>query len=226
VTVPAAGLVLGTVDMSTVPPTFSGQQVQLTPTVANTQPGNINALVGYTTGLSAGAATPNTITANNAMSLFTQVSGALPPAGPYNPPYFSGNIELNPSLSLRALGVGDQFSGTAQDTNAGAAMAAASLLLNRQLTFSTTGISGTNTIDGASSAMTVGIGQDLSNTTNSITELTTAATQIQQAIAPRSEVSLDNEMGKLVVLQNLYQANARVVSTVSKLLDTLIQLPT
>ncbi|MEJ0067700.1 MAG: flagellar basal body rod C-terminal domain-containing protein [Pseudomonadota bacterium] len=236
VTVPAAGLVLGTVDMSTVPPTFTGQSVQLTPSVANTQPGNIAALIGFTniattspvsSGLTTAAGGGGVVVAtNNTMDLFTQSSGALPAAGPYTPPYFSGNIELNPNLSLRALLVGDQFASTASDSNAGAAMAAASLLVNRQLTFSTTGIAGTNTIDGASAASIVTTGQDLSNTTNSITELTTAATQIQQAIAPQSEVSLDTEMGKLVTLQNLYQANARVVSTVSQLLDTLIALPT
>jgi flagellar hook-associated protein 1 FlgK len=236
VTVPAAGLVLGTVNMSTNPPTFSGQKTQLTPTVAGTQPGDFLAMTGYTTGLSAGAGATGQVFANNTMTLFTQSSGALPPAGPYNPPYFSGNIELNPNISLRALAVGDQqlttginpaqgFSTTA-DTNAGAAAAAASLLLNRLLTFSTTGISGSHTIKDAASALTVGIGQDLANANNKIVDLTTANTQIRQAIAPNSEVNLDNEMSKLVVLQNLYQANARVVSTVSKLLDTLIALPT
>jgi flagellar hook-associated protein 1 FlgK len=205
-------VVLGTLNMSTNPPSFIGATANLTPTIAGQLPGFIAPLAGNTSGLSAGAGPPSNITISSGASLA--------------PPYYSGTIELNPNLNLRALAVGDQFSGTANDSNAGAAMAAASLLVNRQVTFSTTGISGTQSIEQGATAMTVGIGQDLSNVNNSITELTTAGTQIQQAIAPRSEVSLDNEMGKLVTLQNLYQANARVVDVVSKLLDTLIALPT
>ncbi len=241
VTVPVGGYVLGTVDMSPSPPnapTFSGQQVQLTPTVAGTQPGDIKALTGYTSGLSTGASAPTASFVNNTMTLFTQVSGALPPAGPYNPPYFSGNIELNPNISIAALAQGDAqsaaganptagFAGVA-NSDAGAAQSAASMILNRLLNFQTTGLKqpAAQTLEQGSASLVVGVGQDLANANNKITDLTTANTQIQQAIAPNSEVNLDTEMAKLVVLQNLYQANARVVSTVSKLFDTLIALPT
>ena len=234
VTVPAyvaatntGGLVIGTVDVTTNPPTFAGQQVQLTPTVAGQVPGDVEALTGYTTGLSvtAGATTPTASSVNNTMTLFTTMSGALPPfPGPFTPPYYSGTIELNPNISLRALAVGDQFAGTTPDSNGGAAAAAAAMLNNRQFAFTTTGIAGTATLGTASAGVTVGIGQDLANTNNSITGLTTAATQIQQAIAPQSEVNLDQQMSQLVVLQNAYSANARVVTTVNSMLDTLVNL--
>ncbi|MBI3517182.1 MAG: hypothetical protein HY060_24375 [Proteobacteria bacterium] len=369
------GIVLGTVDVSTNPPTWVGNDVALTPSVANTQPGKINALYADTTNLAGGAAGSNAVTnvtTNNVMTLFTQsdnkipstaltLTGALPASGAahafpgdsvvssaftlttdlgnqytatiaYRPtvsttnngwdvvitslipigsapavaslnynsaastggivigtldtttnppptfqavgsvkgipgavsdpskypghiepiignaaaivvgaasaagvpvatndvsaPYYAGNIELNPNIGLRALQVGDQFSATAANTNVGAAAGAAQTLLNRVLTFSTLGLAGSQTLQAGAGAMTVGIGQQLANANNSIVELTTANTQIQQAIAPNSEVNLDNEMSKLVVLQNLYNANARVVSTVSKMLDTLINLPT
>ena len=364
------GLVLGTVDVSTNPPTFNGANLPLTPTVANTQPGKINALYADTTGLSAGASAPTAIKTNNTMTLFTQSDTKLPsttitatgslPAGNGAPaadtaasaaftlttdlgnqysatmafrpstkntngwdvvitsliplgtspaagslnytagaagvsgtggliigtydastnpptfqsagtvtgipgvttaasgfpghiepvtitgittgaataptvtaiandvtaPYYSGNIELNPNIGLRALQVGDQFANSTANTNVGAAAGAAQTLLNRLITFSTLGLAGTQTLEAGAGAMTVGIGQQLATANNSIVELTTANTQLQQAIAPNSEVNLDNEMSKLVVLQNLYQANARVVSTVSQLLDTLINLPT
>jgi flagellar hook-associated protein 1 FlgK len=363
----SGGLVLGTVDMSTNPPTFNGNALSLTPTVANTTPGKIDPLIGMTTGLSAGAGTPTSVTANNTMTLFVQsdghiprttmtLTGTLPAAAAfpgdsassaaftlttdlgnqynatlaYRPsstnastfdvvissltpignapaagnlaynaaastggivigsfdtsqapptfhsneaisdipahssapslfpghiepisasstvaiaagvptvgaitatndvtaPFYSGNIELNPTITARALQVGDQFANTVADTNVGAANAAAQTLLNRQFTFDTLGIAGNQTLQVGSGAVTIGIGQQLANANNSIVDLTTANTQIQQAIAPQSEVNLDNEMSKLVVLQNLYQANARVVSTVSQLLDTLINLPT
>jgi flagellar hook-associated protein 1 len=235
VTVPAysqaastGGIVIGTVDVSTNPPTFAGQQVQLTPTVANTQPGDINALTAYTTGLTAGGASPGTIGAispNNTMTVFTDMDGQLPPAaGPFTPPYYSGTIELNPNIDTRALAVGDQFSATAADTNAGAAQAAATMLNNFQFNFTTTGIAGAQSLESAAGAVTIGIGQNLANSNNTITTLTTAATQIQQAIAPQSEVNLDTQMGQLVVLQNAYAANARVVTTVASMLDTLIDL--
>jgi flagellar hook-associated protein 1 FlgK len=222
-----AGVVLGTVDVSTNPPTFSGAAAQLTPTVAGQQPGDIGPLTAYTTGLTgvAGAGAPTAVTSNNAMTLFTDMEGALPPAGgPFTPPYYSGTIEANPNISDRALAVGNQFSGTAADTNAGAAQAAASMLNNFNFTFTTTGIAGSQTLEAAAGAVTVGIGQNLANTNNSITTLTTAATQIQQAIAPQSEVNLDTQMGQLVVLQNAYAANARVVTTVASMLDTLVDL--
>jgi flagellar hook-associated protein 1 len=236
VTVPATGLTLGTVDMSTTPPTFSGQQVQLTPSTPNQQPGTIAPLTADTSGLTTGAAqTPTQIFANNTMTLFTDMAGALPPAGgPFTPPYYSGTIEVNPNISAAALAVGDQqlvtgtnpsqgFTAT-PGSNAAAAAAAASMLNNFQFTFTTTGIKGTQSIESAAGAVTIGIGQSLANSNNSITSLTTAATQIQQAIAPQSEVNLDTQMGQLVVLQNAYAANARVVTTVASMLDTLISL--
>lgn len=237
-------LVLGTVDMSTNPPTFAGQQVQLTPNPAtpNAQPGTIAALTGFTSGLIAGAGTPTQIFSNNAMTLYTTMSGGLPPAaGPFTPPYYSGTIELNPDLNSTNLLVGDQqltnpaapppqIANPAQPfqanagTFAGAAMAAATMLNNFNFAFTTTGIAGTQTLEQASGAITVGVGQNLANTNNSITSLTTAATQIQQAIAPQSEVNLDQQMAQLVVLQNAYSSNARVVTTVNSMLDTLVNL--
>ena len=382
VTVPAyngaantGGIVIGTVDVSTVPPTFAGQQVQLTPAVANTQPGTIGALTAFTNGLSTGANAPTAITANNKMTLFVQsdgvvpqtsltMTGTLPPAGveqfqdtaasnaftlttdlgnqytatvayrPQTPgangsgyqvvvtsltplngapavgnlnytagavgvagtggivigtfngassppafnavgtitgipasintpsqfpghiepivansavtqaagaptigvgfaaannvtaPYYSGNIEVNPNISLRALQVGDQFANTAADTNVGAAMSAASQIINNQFAFTTSGITGTQTLEAGAGQSTINVGQNLANANNQITTLSTANTQINQAIAPQSEVNLDTQMSQLVVLQNLYQANARVVTVTNALLDTLVSLPT
>jgi flagellar hook-associated protein 1 FlgK len=236
VSAPPPNLVLGTVDMSTTPPTFSGQQLQLTPAVANQQPGTIEPLTAETSGLTTGAAqAPTQIFANNTMTLFTDMAGALPPAGgPFTPPYYSGTIQVNPDISATALAIGDQqlvtgtnptqgFTAT-PGSNAGAAAAAASMLNNFQFTFTTTGIAGTQSLESAAGAVTIGIGQSLANSNNSITSLTTAATQIQQAIAPQSEVNLDTQMGQLVVLQNAYAANARVVTTVASMLDTLVEL--
>jgi flagellar hook-associated protein 1 FlgK len=208
------GLVIGTFDSASVPPTFQSTgtitAIPATGTAPALFPGHILPIVANSTVVIGAFTGPGVVTATNDVTA----------------PYYSGNIELNPNLSLRALAVGDQFAATLPDTNAGAAMAAATALNNFQFAFSTTGISGNQTLGVGSGAMTIGIGQDLANTNNQITTLTTANTQIQRAIAPNSEVNLDTEMSHLVVLQNLYQANARVASTVTHLLDTLIQLPT
>ena len=208
------GIVIGTLDTTTSPPTFftTGTPAAI-PTTGSAPaqfPGHIEPINGNSAAIAVGAA----------------AAGAAVAVNDLTAPFYSGNIELNPNLSLRALAVGDQFAATTADTNAGAAQAAASALNNNQFTFATSGISGKQTLETGAGAISIGIGQDLANTNNKIIDLTTANTQIQQAIAPNSEVNLDQEMSKLVVLQNLYQANARVVSTVSKLLDTLIALPT
>ncbi|HUA56223.1 MAG TPA: flagellar basal body rod C-terminal domain-containing protein, partial [Candidatus Sulfotelmatobacter sp.] len=367
------GYVVGTVTFppgalaaGTQPQSFAGQQIQLVPTVANTQPGTIGPVTAFTTGLTeAAASAPNNVTSNNTLTLFTQTNSQIPnttikfggtlsaapvfpgdtaqsaaftittdlgnqytatavyrptsnntgwqvvinslvpigsaPAvgnlnyngaastggiviGGFDPstspptflstdqiagiptsssapsqfpghiepiefdststiaigavaapvvsavtqnvtaPYYSGDIEVNPNISLRALQVGDQFAGTAADTNGGAAAAAASALVNNQFTFTTAGIAGTQTLEVGAGQSTINVGQDLTNANNQITTLNTANTQITQAIAPQSEVNLDTQMSQLVVLQNLYQANARVVTTANQLLDTLVNL--
>ncbi|MBV8168529.1 MAG: hypothetical protein JO021_17170, partial [Alphaproteobacteria bacterium] len=206
------GLVIGSYDSSTNPPTFFSTGAMTAIPAASTLPSKfpghlepITAITGVTTGaITAGT----TVTATNNITS----------------PYYAGNIQLSPTVNLRALQVGDIFKNTTQDNNVGAAQSAASALLNQVMNFSTSGIAGSQTLQNGSAAMIVGIGQDLSTATNKTTELTTAATQIQQAIAPNSEVNLDTEMSKLVVLQTAYQANAKVVTTVTSLLDTLINL--
>ncbi len=47
---------------------------------------------------------------------------------------------------------------------------------------------------------------------------------LQQRFNDSSGVNIDQEMGNLLVLQNSYAANARVLSTVKEMLDTLLQL--
>ncbi|HEY2594383.1 MAG TPA: flagellar basal body rod C-terminal domain-containing protein, partial [Chloroflexota bacterium] len=39
-----------------------------------------------------------------------------------------------------------------------------------------------------------------------------------------SGVNIDNEMGNLIVLQNAYAANARVMSVVQSMMTTLLQI--
>jgi flagellar hook-associated protein 1 FlgK len=49
-------------------------------------------------------------------------------------------------------------------------------------------------------------------------------TTLQQRFNDSAGVNVDQEMGNLLTLQNSYAANARVLSAVKDLLDTLMQM--
>ena len=53
-----------------------------------------------------------------------------------------------------------------------------------------------------------------------------AVTALQARFNATSAVSIDTEMANLLTLQNSYAANARVMSTVKAMLDSLMQVPT
>jgi flagellar hook-associated protein 1 FlgK len=67
-----------------------------------------------------------------------------------------------------------------------------------------------------------------SNATNAATNLQTGQQIVVNALQSRfnsiSAVNIDTEMSNLLSLQNAYGANARVMSTVKAMLDTLMQM--
>ncbi|MFD2262711.1 flagellar hook-associated protein FlgK [Lacibacterium aquatile] len=180
-----------------------------------------------------------------------EATGAPPTTGnaPYDTPdYFAGNIRVNPAYnssnpaSWEALRVGDTIANTSagldsQPQDIQNAQTIQDWLLNGTLTFDTTyttsgtspytlssNIAGTRTIRDAASTMTVRTAQVVSRSESKAKELTTYDTQFQQALASTSEVNIDEEFQQIITLQNLYQANARVVQTTQALLDELINL--
>jgi flagellar hook-associated protein 1 FlgK len=54
----------------------------------------------------------------------------------------------------------------------------------------------------------------------------TVVTALQQRFNNQSGVSIDTEMSNLIALQNAYGANARVMSTVEQMMQTLLQIGT
>ena len=48
-------------------------------------------------------------------------------------------------------------------------------------------------------------------------------TALQQRVNSESGVSIDTEMSNLISLQNAYSANARVMSTIQQMMNTLLQ---
>lgn len=174
------------------------------------------------------SATQTTVNAQISIPLFQP----NPPVLTGNPPAYSGAFQVSPTITVNDLLVGAS-NGTvpssstisATDPNyAQASVAAEQYLLNGNATFTAPIIAGTQTFTQALTSQTVSIGQSLSASNTQATTLGTFGTQITQAIATGSEVNLDTELSNMVVLQNLYASNARVVQTTQKMLDDLLGL--
>ena len=52
----------------------------------------------------------------------------------------------------------------------------------------------------------------------------TVVTALQQRFNSQSGVNIDTEMSNLIALQNAYGANARVMTTIQQLMQTLLQI--
>lgn len=162
----------------------------------------------------------------------------IPDPTPASPPYYSGQMQVNPALEQSTSFATLLKSGTSgttpsvtvpagvQNNDVVAAQAAKVLLKEGQISFSTAVpvVGGVKTFGDAASSITIAIGQTYSNVKSKITDLQTFGTQVGQSIAAKSEVNLDSELSNMVVLQNLYTSNARVVSITQKMLDDLLGL--
>jgi flagellar hook-associated protein 1 FlgK len=195
----------------------------------------------------------NTFSTTLDLDLFIDQSTGLPPTtgnSPYDlPNYFAGNIRVNPAYtsanpaSWEALRVGDTIANAtagldSQPTDVTNAQAVQDWLLNGTLTFDNTytvtvgtstytlnsNIAGTRSIRDAASTITVRTAQLASSTDSRSSELKVYDTQFRQAMAETSEVNIDEEFQSIITLQNLYQANARVVQTTQTLLDELMNI--
>ena len=102
-------------------------------------------------------------------------------------------------------------------------------LANATLTFSpSTGLgSATAPYSGTLSQYMSAIVDQQAQAANAATNLQqgqdTVVTALQQRFNDQSGVSIDTEMSNLIALQNAYSANARVMSTVQQMMQTLLQ---
>jgi flagellar hook-associated protein 1 len=102
-------------------------------------------------------------------------------------------------------------------------------LANATLTFSpSTGLgSATAPYSGTLSQYMSAIVDQQAQSANAATNLQqgqdTVVTALQQRFNDQSGVSIDTEMSNLIALQNAYSANARVMSTVQQMMQTLLQ---
>lgn len=209
-----------TVNLPTVNNLYVGQLVNDPSFPAGTR---ITAITGTTATLS------NNATAAGASLTVVQVGIPLfvPITPPAAPPYFSGTtgITVNPSISATDLLVGVPNPLGTQPNDTQAAVAAQQFLLTGTTNYNVSPIlTGSLTFNEATTNQTIAVGQQLSYANTQVTNLQTFGTQITQAIATTSEVNLDTELSNMVVLQNLYASNARVVTTTQKMLDDLLGL--
>jgi flagellar hook-associated protein 1 FlgK len=222
-TVSASGTVTSgsnTASLSTVDNLYVGQLLNDPNFPANTR---ITAINGTTVTLSNNASGSGT--SLTAIQVGIPLFNPVTPVG--TPPYFSGHggITVNPNVTATDLRVGNPPPPGTQPNDNQAAVAAHNFLLNGTTNYNLPPVlSGSLTFTQAFTNQTIAIGQQLSNAKTTLTNLQTFGTQISQAIASTSEVNLDSELSNMVVLQNLYASNARVVTTTQKMLDDLLGL--
>ncbi len=153
--------------------------------------------------------------------LFTD-AGDVPfdPADPTQQVGFASRIQVNSAI------VGDPHELRGAVTDAGDASRLTQMLTNAtrgDITFTAPGLPSVGSIASASTSLVAGVAGSYANAkadldaANSYVDLTgTMATE-------RSEVDLDSELATLIMLQNAYQASARVVQLTQRLSDELLE---
>ena len=211
-----------------------GQGVTYKDSSGNLVNGSISAIAGTVVTIT--SATAATVAAATSLQVSTPIALFSTPTTPAGqPPYYSGGITLNQGLitssALNAtLRMGSFITGSVQPTDALGASGAADQLARGTVNFNhlagsqTPVIGQYSTFLDAANAMAVAAGQNATNAVNNITTLTTYNNQISQSIGNQSGVNIDVEMSNLVVLQNLYSSNARVMSVSQSMLDALMSI--
>ena len=177
------------------------------------------------------------------MPLFTPDPATVPTIG--NPPYYSGGFQVNQQLltatdyatilKMGTTSVAPSISTLGSNWRANDALAAIGVfnlltqatpknnIINFNSAGGTTPVIGTaNNFEDAATAISVTAGQNAANSRDTIAQLETLNSQIEQTISAQSGVNMDEEMSRLIVLQNAYGANAQVTSTAQKMLDMLL----
>lgn len=193
--------------------------------VLNQNGGNtVNSLSATTTATSLTSGSPQ-------LPLFTDgsqpITGALGASG-------SQTIGLAGRIAVNAAVVTSPASLVAYAANTTAGDATRPNFLLNQMTTATLSYSPTSGFGSASSPYSGTLAQYMSQVVSQQSQAATAATNLQQgqdtvvtALQQRfnnqSGVSIDTEMSNLIALQNAYSANARVMTTIQQMMQTLLQ---
>ncbi|GAB6969142.1 flagellar hook-associated protein FlgK [Komagataeibacter kakiaceti JCM 25156] len=85
-----------------------------------------------------------------------------------------------------------------------------------------TGYSGTQGLVALATSLTSNQASTISQATDGLTSATSVQTTLQTSVSNVSGVNVDNEMSKIVSLQNAYTANAKVITAVQSMFTALL----
>jgi flagellar hook-associated protein 1 FlgK len=193
----------------------------------------LNASGGNTVTSLSATSTATSLTSGNAqLPLFTDggtpITGAITASGSQTTG-LAGRIEVNPAL------VSSPGSLVAYASNTASGDATRPDFILNQMTQATLTFSPATGLGSAASPYSGTLTQYMSQVVSQQSQAATAATNLQQgqdtvvsALQQRfndqSGVNIDTEMSNLIALQNAYGANARVMSTVEQMMQTLLQI--
>jgi flagellar hook-associated protein 1 len=171
-----------------------------------------------------------TVSATNPTGLFTAGGAALPSTAVTPVAGLAGTIALNATVdptqggnaALMQTGVhGTSSPSTASDSST--ILDFVQALQTPQPYPATTGLPTSMTVSDAASQV-AGLQQStLSNWTSLNTDRTTQAQDATTALSSATGVSVDDQLQRLITVQNTYAASAQVVQAASTMLDQLIQ---
>jgi flagellar hook-associated protein 1 FlgK len=78
--------------------------------------------------------------------------------------------------------------------------------------------------DQAYNQLVTAVGQSTASVTNQLSDQQTVTTNVNSALQSATGVNTDEELTKMVMYQNAYEANAKFVSTVNSLLQSIINM--
>ena len=184
--------------------------------------------------LSATATVTSLMSGSSQLPLFTDggnpITGAITSSGSQTTG-LAGRIEVNSALAAIPSGLVSYASNTAAGDPT-----RPNFILN-QLTDATLTYSPTTGLGTTAAPYTGALTQYMSEVVSQQAQAANAAsnlqqgqdtvvTALQQRFNNQSGVSIDTEMSNLIALQNAYGANARVMSTVEQMMQTLLQIGT
>ncbi len=176
---------------------------------------------GYTAQLDSLAATVSQRLSGAGFALFTDGSGAVPPATGAPPTGLSSDIQVSTDAANLLSTIAPA---AIQSINqyAFGAESAAGVLWNAPVTSIRLPYSMTGTLSDFASRLISSQGSDAQNATSSLADETAVQTAINGQIGNATAVSIDSEMSKMVALQNSYQANAKVISAIQSMYTSLL----
>ncbi|GFE61480.1 flagellar hook-associated protein FlgK [Geobacter sp. AOG2] len=138
----------------------------------------------------------------------------------------AGIALFNPGTSAATIAVNSAITGTnlvAASSNASSTGDGSNALAMADLANDTTTMSGSTFSDYYTSMVTQ-VGQDVATSKNNVTQNTAYSNQLSTLRESNSGVSLDEELVNLTKYQKSYQASAKLITTVTDMMDTVLGL--